>query len=830
MRALVFAVRRFGRDVRSGELLVLMSALVIAVASMTAISFLTDRIGKAVDYQAGEVLAADIRLSSGRKLDDSNTKLARSIGLKTVDMVSFPSVTFAGEASTLARLQAVTEGYPLRGELRIAASLFGQDRVAERIPLPGTLYAEPALLTRLGIDVGDSLELGRLTLQVAGVIAYRPDQSPGFSGLAPTILINMADIEPSGLLVEGSRVGYYQLFGGPPTPVRKFRDALQGAMPEGATMQTGAEEGSQLAGAVERAGGFLSLASLVSLILAAVAIAMSAQRYAERRLDTAALMKTFGASQWFVLSVGVIHILLIAAIGSAIGAATGYYAERGLSALLTGWLRGDLPQPRLSAMWPGVLSALVLLLGFALPSLLRLRRTPPMRVLRHDMAPPPLSLWVSYGAAFLAIGAIVAWAVRDTRLLVIILGGTAVTAAVLFFAGRALVAALSQLRGGVGVSWRYGLANVARRGSTSAIQVVAFGLGLMVLLLLTLVHDDLLDIWRSSVADDAPNQFLINILPEERESISELIDSRNLPSVGYVPLVRGRITAVNDTPAEDWPRGAGEGPVRVGREINLSYTDTLDESNTVIEGSFWSEGDGGEPQVSIDIAIANEMGVTVGDTLTFDFAGLAHRATITSLRTIDWDSFRPNFFIVLSPTGMQDLPQTFLNALFVGESDKDVLVELVRKHPSVSVIDIEAAIEQIRGIIDKAALAVRYVFYFTIAAGLVVLFAAIQSTLESRRYESALLRTFGASRRVVLLGILAEFSALGLLAGLCASLGATAIGHVVATEVFDLQLSVDPVLWLIGVLAGWLVVGVSGTLAARSAVETPPVRTLRGTG
>ncbi|MEM8546660.1 MAG: FtsX-like permease family protein [Pseudomonadota bacterium] len=825
MRALRFAAARVLRELRSGELVVLLLALIIAVASMTAISFLTDRIGKAVERQAGEVLAADIRLSSGRALDRDPLRVARSIGLAAAEAVSFPSVTFAGESSTLARLQAVSIGYPLRGELRLADALFGDERVASGIPERGTLYAEPALLTRLGVDVGDSVELGKLTLTVAAVLTYRPDQSPGFSGLAPTILVNIDDLPDSGLIVTGSRVRYFQLYAGEAASVDRFAEALRADLDEGVSLQQGAEEGSQLAGAVERAGRFLSLASLVSLVLAAVAIAMSAHRYAERRLDTAALMKTFGASQGFVMLVGVLHILIVGLVACSLGAALGFFAERGLSALLAGWLRGDLPEPGALALVPGVATAFVLLAGFALPSLLRLGRTPPMRVLRDDLAPPPLSLWATYGAALAAIGVIVGAAVRDATLLVVILGGTAATAAVLFAAGRGLVAVLARFRGSVGVSWRYGLANVARRGSTSAVQVVAFGLGLMVLLLLTLVRNDLLGVWRSTVAEDAPNQFLINILPDEREAIDTLLTSRNLESVGFVPLVRGRLAAVNGTQP---PAEGQDDRVRIGREINITWSDRLDPSNEITAGEFWTEGDGGVPQVSMDIAVANGMGVTVGDMLTFDFAGIEHTAEVTSLRAIDWDSFRPNFFVMLSPTGMAELPQTYLNALYVPQEERDVLVDLVRAHPSVSVIDIEAAIAQVRGIIDKAALAVQYVFLFTLAAGLVVLFAAIQSTLETRRYESALLRTFGASRRTVLLGILAEFSALGLLAGICAALGATVIGLVAAEQVFKLELSVNPLLWVAGVLAGWLMVGLSGTLAARSAAETPPIRTLRG--
>ncbi|MEL6868453.1 MAG: FtsX-like permease family protein [Pseudomonadota bacterium] len=826
MRALRFAASGLWRELRSGELVVLLFALVIAVGSITAISFLTDRIGRAVARQATEVLAGDIRLNSGRPLDPQPIRLAAAMGLATAEAMNFPSVVFAGEDSALVNLKAVSSAYPLRGELRIADELFGTPYVADAVPASGAAFADAAMMARLGVSVGDTLEVGKLELTLRAVVVYRPDQSPGFSGLAPTLLINIDDIPASGLLIEGSRVSYTQMFAGDDNEIERFAEALRETLPEGVRLQDRAAAGSQLSVAIDRAGRFLSLASLVSLILAAVAVAMAARRYAERRLDTAALMKTFGASQAFVLQVGLIHLVVIALVASTVGAAIGYFAERGLSQLLSGWLRGELPDASWQAAIPGIATAVVLLAGFALPSLFRLRDTPPLRVLRHDLAPPPTSLFVTYGAALIAMAGLIWWAVRDVGLLVSIVGGTVLTGLVLYLAGRALVAALARLRGSVGVSWRYGLANIARRGASSTTQVVAFGLGLMVLLLLTLVRNDLLAGWQATIADDAPNQFLINIQPDEREGIQQVLSEGDMPPATFVPLVRGRITAINGVaPKERNAQGDGRG--RIGREINLSWSATLDPTNEIVAGEFWAPDYAGPLQVSVDEDVANDLDVGVGDSISFNFAGETATAQITSLRRIDWDSFKPNFFMVLSPTGMRELPQTYITALYVPEAQRSVLLNIVRAHPSVSVIDIEAAIAQVRGIIDKATLAVQYVFLFTLAAGLVVLFAAIQSTLDERRYESALLRTFGASRRTVLLGIMAEFSALGLLAGLCAATGATAIGLVVARQLFDLDIAPNPLLWVAGIVSGLLIVGLSGTLAAKSAADTAPIKTLR---
>jgi putative ABC transport system permease protein len=827
MNSVRFALNGLWREARGGELLVLGAALIIAVASITAIGFLTDRIGQAVERQAVEVLAADIRLRSGRPMDQARLDAADSAGLRTAQTINMATVVFSGDQRALANLKAVSEGYPLRGELRIADRLFGDTRVTGDVPARGEVWADAGLLARLGADTGADLDIGTGTFRISRVLIYRPDQSPGFTALAPALLMHIDDLAATGLIQPGSRVNYAQLFAGSADAVAAFRADLDGALPDGVRLEDRGDAGRELTAAIDRASRFLALASLVSLILAAVAVAMAARRYAERRLDTAALMKSFGAEQRFILRVGIIQLLVIGLVASLVGSAVGYLAERGLSALLSGLLRGDLPNPGPQPVALGFATALILLAGFALPSLLRLRETPPLRVLRHDLAPPPPGIWISYGFALLSLGALVFWAVRDVMLLVVILGGTLAMMAALYAGGRLLVWVLSRLRGRVGVAWRYGLANVARRGGDSAVQVVAFGLGLMVLLLLTLVRNDLLSGWRATIDDNAPNQFLINIQPGERDSVREIFESAGLGTPAFVPLVRGRVSAVNGVGADDWQPAEREGRRRVGRETNLTYASELDPSNRIAAGKFWAPDYTGPPQVSVDADIARDMGIGPGDTLTFDIAGEELAATVTSTREIDWDSFRPNFFMVLSANGMEVFPQTFITSMYVPDGNTATLLRLVRAHPSISVIDIEAAIAQVRSVIDKASLAVQYVFLFTLAAGLVVLFAAIQSTLDERRYESALLRTFGASRRTVLGGILSEFSALGLLAGFFAATGATVIGMVAARELFDLDYTPDPLLWFAGIVAGVVIVGFSGTLAARSAAETAPIQTLR---
>jgi putative ABC transport system permease protein len=423
--------------------------------------------------------------------------------------------------------------------------------------------------------------------------------------------------------------------------------------------------------------------------------------------------------------------------------------------------------------------------------------------------------------------ALLYWLVRDSRLMGYVAAGIGGTFLALALAGWLLVRALTPLRRGVGVAWRYGLANVARRGRDSIAQIVAFGLGLMVLLLLALVRDDLLEDWRASLPEGAPNYFMINIRPDEGAAIEAFFRDRGLPPTELVPLVRARLAAINDVPIDRIEFEGERARGFVEREANLTWARTLRDDNRLIAGRWWQDGDGGGPRVSVEQEYAERLGLKLGDTVSYDVAGEVVSATITSLREVRWDSFQPNFFMVFSPGVLEDVTGTLITSVHVRPEQRPALVDLVRQFPEVTIIDIDALLSQVRDVMDKAALAVQYVFLFTLAAGLMVLLAAVQATRDERRYESAMLRTLGASRRIVLQGVAAEFTALGLLAGLLASAGATVAGYFLAREVFNLKYSLDPAVWVAGIVGGALLVGIAGVLAARSVVTQPPVATLR---
>ena len=828
MKALKFAFRSFGRELRSGEVVVLLAAVILAVAALTAVGFLTDRIGKAVARQANEVLAADLRLRSQEPIPDSWREMAGDYELRTADMVSFPTVVFAGDESALTSLLAVSNGYPLRGAVRISDALFSEQREADGVPVPGEVWADSALLARLGADVGDRLSVGELELRIGSVVTYRPDQSIGFASLAPTLLMNISDVSASGLIGEGSRVRYALLIAGNEESVTGFNAAIEDELPDSMRLRSAEESSERAYAAADRAKRFLSLTAIISLLLSAVAVAMSARRFAHRRMDTVALMKSLGATQGFVISVAIVQLVMLGVIGVFAGSIVGFAAEEILAWILADIMQGDLPDPGPMPVILASGSAMVLLIGFALPSLIQLRNTPPLRVLRHDAMPPAPSRILVAGLSLAAVAALLYRSVGDPTMLLIVLGGIIVIATALYLVGRGLVALMGRFRSGVGVAWRYGLANVARRGRASAVQVVAFGLGLTVLLLLTLVRTDLLEGWRRTLDENAPNHFLINIQRSETESVTNVFAARGVKPPDFAPLVRARMTLINDVSVKEREYPEADAKWFVNREQNLSWATHLSASNELLEGEWWPPDYDGAPLVSIEEEVAAETGLAIGDRVQFEIAGQLLDAEIASVRRINWDSFMPNFFLVLSPGALDDYPATFIASMRVEDHEKGALVDLVRKHPTISVIDLDSILQQVRGIIEKATMAVQAVFFFTLAAGIAVLFAAVQSTIDERRFESAMLRALGARKRIVFAGIMAEFAALGVAAGVLAAAGASILAAILAVQLFELPYSFNPFLWLVGVAAGLLVVCASGYFAARSAINSAPVDVLRG--
>jgi putative ABC transport system permease protein len=829
MKFLRFALRLLSRDVRGGEIGVLFAAILVATAGLSSVGFLTSRMSQLIREQAAVVLAADLRLESGRPLgaDGRYFVEARARDLKTATTISFASVVFEGSESQLATVVAVDGFYPLRGQLRVSEVPFGPARPIDRGPSAGEAWADPRLLARLGIPVGGELRLGASTFRVAEVLDYRPDQGAGFADLAPTVLINVQDLPATRLLTPASRATWSALFAGPQTSIKAYAAWLKSRKSDAERLIDVAESSTQLQSAIERAGRFLNLAALVTLVLAAVAVAMAARRFVTRHLDLIALMKCLGARQRFVLTVTLLELLLVGAIAAGIGLLVGYGAQLGLGWLLRDLLKGPLPAPTWMPVWLSLGTAFTILVGFALPPLLELRRVPPARVLRRHLEPPQLRYGLPYLMAGAALLATLYGLVRDPRL-VTYAGAAAVSSAIaLYAAGRGLVKLTQLLRGRAGAAWRYGLSSLARRGHESAVQVVAFGLGLTVLLLLAVVRNDLLTEWRQSLPENAPNHFLINIAPTDVTELRAFFSAQGLGAPDLAPWVRGRLIAVNDVAMRDRMPVSDRGRGFAEREQNLSWSSALPADNQIVAGRWWPERGPSSPEVSVATEFQESLGLRVGDRLTFDIAGETVVATVGSVRKVRWDGFRPNFFLVFSPGVLDKATGTFMTSVHLDAAQRPLLAQIVKRFPNITIFDVDQLLVQVRTVMDRAAVAVQDVFGFTLLAGLVVLMAAIQSTRDERRYESAILRTLGARRRVVLAAVAVEFATLGLLAGLLASAAAEVTGWWLATRLFNLHYAADFRIWVLGTVSGALLVGVAGTLATRSVVNAPPILTLR---
>ena len=814
--ALGYATRRIRRGWRSGELFILGMALAVAVAAVSGVNLFTERVRGALAAQTGEALGADLVFESRKPLPDT---LRAAAEVRSVDIASFASVVFAGEASTLASIKAVGAGYPLRGVLRIADEPFGTARIAEGIPPPGEAWADARLWQDLGVQPGTAVQTGAITLRITAVIENEPDRGNGFSDLAPRLMINSADLAATTLVGPGSRVEYGRLFSGTPEALAPL---LQGEPPINVKRKTPQDARPEIRNALERAGQFLDIAVLAATLLACAAVALSARQYGEKLRDEIALLKCMGAGSGFLGRALLLQLLLLGLIGSSLGAALGFGAQALIARLLGELLMLTLPP---APLWP-LLSAgalgLLMLLGFAAPPLLDARRTPPLRVFQRAETGSAGSrlIWL----AALATAAALLWlATGEPQMAIAVLGGAAITLVVLALLAWLLVLALSPLKRAVGVSWRFGLGNVARRRRATVAQVTALGLALLALLLVSVVRQDLLVSWQQKLPPETPNQFLINIQTDQVEPLKAFFAERGYPALELWPMARGRLVELNgvevtadsftDPDTQRW----------INRDFNLSWGETLNPDNRIIEGEWWGEAGRGQRWLSADEYVIERLGVKLGDTMTLDFAGERMTFTLHNFRTVEWDSFKPNFFL-LAPPGTLDntVAAQWLTSFKLEPQNRALLRELILAFPNITVLDIDAMMNQVRGIVDRIVGAVEFIFLFTLAAGLCVLLAAIEGTRAERVRETALLRALGARSGLIVRGLLAEYAVLGGLAGLVAAIAAQTVAWVLAEQVFKIPYGPRPALWVIGTLAGAVAVAALGWISLRPTLKTPP--------
>ena len=827
MSTLRLALRMLSRDARAGELSVLVLALVLAAASVGTVGFFADRLKGALTREANLLLGADLILSGDRPLPEDDAREAAKLGLETTSVVRFNSMVQSAGASdaVLADVKAVNPGYPLRGALMLALPGTSETRRATGIPRRGEAWIDVRLASRLGVARGAKLSVGDSTLAVTEIVAQDPEVTGGLLSLGPRLIMNLADVPDTHLLQPGNRAVYRLLVAG--RAIEAYRDWAAARLAPGQRLESIRDVRPEIRQALDRAEKFLALSALVAVILAAVAVALAASRYIRRHLDAAAMMRCFGAPQRQTLALFAVQFLILGLAASIVGTLIAVAGQQLLVVLLRGVIHNSLPLPDPATIATPMAIGLVLLLGFALPPLVALSRVPPLRVLRRQLGAPGRGGLAAYGAGAATIATLIFWQARDPTTGAIVIG--AIVGVLFVAAGMAWLAILVlRMLPQRGYSWRYGLANLRRRPFDSSLQIGALGLGVMALLLLTIVRGDLLANWRASLPPDAPNTFLINVLPDQVEGVAALLKSDVGVEASLQPMVRGRLVEINGAPF-DASKLADERARRLGeREFNLSWTEALPVGNRVIAGHWWGRSERGTAAgASLEEGIAHTLGIKVGDELTYDVAGTRVSGEVTSLRKVDWDSFRVNFFALFAPGALDGLPRTYITAVRANPAKPAWLTKLVRTYPNVLVIDVGELLAQVQSIMDQVAKAVEFVFLFTLAGGLLVLEAAIAATQDERRYDAAVLRTLGASKRQLSSAQVAEFLALGALAGLVAAAGATATGFFFSERVLQIPFSFNPLLWAIGVSAAAGCVAVAGWLGTRSTLRSPPLATLR---
>ena len=832
MNLIKLSLRMLRRDWRAGELRVLAFALVIAVGGMTTVGFFADRVQLALSRQGNQLLGADLIIVSDHPIPGSYAKKAKRLGLAVSTAIKFPSMAAKGDSSILSEIKAVTAGYPLRGELRISED-FGAvsspriAHVADAIPSRGSAWVDEKLMIHLGLNRGDTIELGTKHFTVAALITQEPDYSIGFINLRPRVLINADDLAATGLVQQGSRIGYRLLVSGDEGAIGKFRSWAESHLMLGERIEGIRDARPEIKAALERAEKFLSLAALASVVLAAAAAALAVRRFTQRHLDGCAVMRCLGASQAAMLRLYMYHFIILGMIASSVGCVLGIIAQEALTYWLSGVVKAELPWP---SVWPavhGLLTGMVLLLGFALPPLLNLRSVPALRVLRRDIGASNPHSVTGYLSGLAALSLLFLWKAGDVRLGLSVMGAFIAAIAVFGLLGLGLVKTLSHVRGQTGGAWRYGLASIRRRATASVVQAVALGLGLMALLALTLIRDDLLQNWRTSLPPDAPNHFLVNIQKDQIQPLAEFFQRHNIAQPPVFPMIRARLTAINDKPVISKDYADMRARRLVEREFNLSWTKEVPSDNQIIQGHWWKPGEKGIAELSVEQDIAKTIGIGLGDRLAYDIAGSTFSGTVTSLRKVDWDTFRVNFFVLTPPEVLEKYPASYITSFHLSQQHAELTNKLIKAFPNLLLIDVAEIISQVQKMIEQVTKAVEFVFLFTLLAGLAVLYAAIVSTQDERIREAAIFRTLGARRGQLARAWAAEFAILGGLAGLFAAAGATAMGYVIGEYALNLTYTFNPWIWLTGFLTGSVGVTLAGLVGTRSALSTPPLMTLR---
>jgi putative ABC transport system permease protein len=827
-------LRSLWRDFRSGELRLLILAVTLAVAALTAVGFFADRLKGGLQRDARQLLGGDAVLISDKPTPAAFLARAQSDGLQVAGSMAFPTMARAsdaqGGASKLVALKVVEAGYPLRGQLTLASEPGGVESKMRGIPKPGETWIDAGLLDSLGLKMGDSVLLGDASFVISQVIVVEPDRGAGFMNFSPRVMINQADVAATALVQPASRLTYRMAVAGADPQVFKFSAWATAQVKSGSvrglrveSLEGGRPEMSQT---LDRAEKFLNLVALLAALLSAVAVALAARGFAASHLDDCAMLRVLGLSQRTIAMAYALEFALIGLAASALGVLVGFAVHYGFVALLAGLVDAALPAP---TVWPvlfGLGMGLTLLFAFGLPPVLQLARVPPLRVIRRDVGNlKPASIGV-LGLGVAGFCALLLAASSDIKLGLIAVGGFG--AAVLLFAAMGWVA-VKVLRASVNETtaprWLVlATRQISARPAYAVVQISALAVGLLALVLLVLLRTDLINSWRKATPPDAPNRIVINVMPDQGDAFVKTLKDAGVAKMDWFPMIRGRLVAINGKPINltDW---SDERARRLlDREFNLSNAASMPGHNQLVGGRWQDNEDGA---ISVEEGIATTVGFKLGDTLRFDIGGVIKESKITSLRKVDWGSMRANFYVIYPVKSLPDVPSTFMSAFKAPVGVKGFDNALVRQFPNITTVDMSLTLMQVQRVLDQVIGAVQFLFGFTLAAGLVVLFAAVTATREERAREFAIMRAVGAQGSLLRQVQRAELAGVGLLAGFLASIAAAAVGWALAHFVFEFEWSVSLWVPVFGALAGAVLALAAGWWGLREVLTRPVVETLR---
>lgn len=828
-----FSLRNLRRGWRSGELLILIVALALAVGAASSVSLFTDRVRQAVVAQSGETIAADLLLSLRTPIGEEYLALAEKHHLTVSQTAVFPSVALAGEETALVAAKAVDQYYPLRGQVTILRATDSSAVELAQGPEAGKAWVDQSVLSQLNISLGSEIELGDSVFVVDAILLSEPDRGSSFANIAPRLMMNYQDLAATGLVSIGSRADYKVLLAGDNADVAAFEADLRPKLAIGERLETPQQARPALKSALSRGEIFLDLAALVTVIMAGVAIALAAQQHAKRQFAEIALVKTLGAQKGFLLASMVWQLLLTGLLGCLIGLLLGAIGQAVISDILASGFDVAFPSPHWSAVLPALITGFVVLLGFAWPALSAVRHAPPAAVFRQTISSSVGSRRLFTLIALASVIALVVWQTGNLKLAAAVLGGTGVAIGLMWLAAAAMIRGLrffqqrnsSRTQAG---ALRFGINSVVRHPQASQTTVVAFGSSLMLLFLLLLVRADLLGSWNEQLDDSLPNHFLINIANDQTGELDSYLESRGVSGFRFYPMVRARLTQVDGVEGNGDNFPEAESMFR--REMNLSWLEQMNPDNKLIEGEWWTADDAGKPLVSIESSVQRRLGLQLGDSLSFDIAGEQFSVTVASVREVKWDSLSANFYLLFPPKFLQQYPMTLISAIRLDDSEQysveEISTGLIQQFPNVSIINLNVIMGQIKRIASRVSQAIELVFSFTLVAGVLVLLSVLQGTRNERRQETAVLRTLGANTRLLVGAQWVEF----LLIGVLAAFLATAMAQLVAwplAVLLELPYQVNLARWSIFIAFAAGSIALVGSLSLRDVLKQSPIVSLR---